>query len=241
MKLVLLSGMDGTGLLYQPLLCELPLNVQAQVVTYSVERTQTYSELLESIKEQLPKTPFFLLAESFSGVLAHSLSLDATIPMKKLVLVASFLSSPHPKISWLAKILPLSMFVSRYTPQILMRFFCFGPSSSDNLIALLRKCIILVDAKVITHRLRMLLDLRQPKIVSPVDCLIINPAHDRLIPRRISSLVKDGFRTCEVVEVEGPHFLAQTSPRKIADLILGDNTPNAISRAGTQNASLLLS
>ena len=92
MKLILLPGLDGTGLLFKHLQKVLPDFYEPEVIAYSITQKQTYPELIEQVKTQLPTEPFLLLAESFSGPIAYRLSLDTSIPIKKLILVATFLS-----------------------------------------------------------------------------------------------------------------------------------------------------
>jgi len=51
MKPVLLPGMDGTGLLFGPLLDALPDSIDTEVICYSTTEQQTYTELVEEIIE----------------------------------------------------------------------------------------------------------------------------------------------------------------------------------------------
>ena len=70
-RLVLLPGLDGTGLLFEPLLRALPKEIEATVIRYPGDQRLSYDELLEFLRDQLPRdTPFILLGESFSGPLA---------------------------------------------------------------------------------------------------------------------------------------------------------------------------
>ncbi|MBV1907703.1 MAG: hypothetical protein KUG78_00185 [Kangiellaceae bacterium] len=220
MKLVFLPGMDGTGRLFQPLLSELPLSLSSQVITLSSNKKQSYSELVEEIKPQLPKEAFILLAESFSGVVAFELSLDTKIPIKKVVLVASFLVSPRPKLSWIANKLPISILFSIPLPSRFYRIFCFNNSANKILVEQLKRSLQFVEKSVLCHRLRMILELEKPTRVSKVSSLIICPTNDKLIPSTISSVIAQSFETSKVVEVDGPHFLAQVCPKEIARLVV---------------------
>ncbi len=67
MKLILLRGLDGTGLLFKPLLKVLPDFYEPEVISYSATLKQTYSELVEQVKTQLPTEPFLLLASFFTS------------------------------------------------------------------------------------------------------------------------------------------------------------------------------
>ena len=65
-SLVLLPGLDGTGLLFQPLIDCLPEDIQPVVVAYPKELQLGYAELLPLVLDSLPPGPFVLLGESFS-------------------------------------------------------------------------------------------------------------------------------------------------------------------------------
>jgi len=45
MKLVLLPGLDGTGKLFAPLIEALPSSIDIQVITYPLNKEQSYNEL----------------------------------------------------------------------------------------------------------------------------------------------------------------------------------------------------
>ncbi len=71
MKWVLLPGMDGTGLLFTPLLSALPIGVDPIVVSYPADRAASPEELLRIVLAHLPgEGAYVLIAESFSGPLA---------------------------------------------------------------------------------------------------------------------------------------------------------------------------
>lgn len=217
MKLVLLPGMDGTGLLFGPLLDALPDSIDTEVICYSTTNQQTYSELVEEVKSKLPTEPFVLLAESFSGTIAFQLSLDISIPIKKLILVASFLDNPLPKLGGVVRMLPLQLILKIPIPKFVLKTFCFQRQSRDELLSLFYRSIGSVDSKVLAFRIRQILTLTRPSIQSGVDCLIVLASKDRLISEDISVAIKQHFISVKYEQIDGPHFLAQ---EKVKDLIL---------------------
>jgi len=50
MRLLLLPGMDGTGLLFEPLVKALPPSLTAHVVAYPTDQHLGYNELLQLIQ-----------------------------------------------------------------------------------------------------------------------------------------------------------------------------------------------
>jgi hypothetical protein len=70
--LVLFPGMDGTGLMLEPLLPFLD-GIEPQVVRYPAELT-SYPDCQAFARTRLPRDrPFLLLGESFSGPIALAL------------------------------------------------------------------------------------------------------------------------------------------------------------------------
>lgn len=104
-KLVLLPGLDGTGLLFQPLLEQLGDACAVRVICYPPDQCQTVQTLAAQVREQVAfDSDTVLLAESFSGLVAMEL-LRQGIPLHSVIFCASFASAPHP---WLLKLADVS-------------------------------------------------------------------------------------------------------------------------------------
>jgi hypothetical protein len=70
-KLVLLPGLDGTGVLFADFVAALSKELQTATVRYPLERCLSYSELEGLVRAAWSiSEPFMLLAESFSTPLA---------------------------------------------------------------------------------------------------------------------------------------------------------------------------
>lgn len=220
MKLVLLPGMDGTGELFYPLLEMLPLNLDIQVITFSKCEKQSYGELSSKIKQQLPTTPFVLVAESFSGVLAYRISLDNEIPLQKLILIATFLENPRPMLLRFLQLIPHSLMFSNLQPSFLYQIFCLGHKGDSNLLAALKNSLKHVDKRVLANRLQLISGLDFPSEMSSVETLIINPLKDRLVPKSVSSRIQSRFADAAVKEVDGPHFISQVCAEDVSGYIL---------------------
>jgi pimeloyl-ACP methyl ester carboxylesterase len=97
--LVLLPGLDGTGILFKPLIAALPPEVSTVVVAYPGEQPLGYAELLPVVLAALPtEHAFVLLGESFSGPLAVMAAATRPPGLVGLVLCATFVQNPHPYI-----------------------------------------------------------------------------------------------------------------------------------------------
>ena len=70
MTLVLLPGMDGTGILVEPFVAALGSQFSVTIVRYPITEALGYAELEAVARAALPTDgPFVILGESFSGLL----------------------------------------------------------------------------------------------------------------------------------------------------------------------------
>ena len=54
MRLVMLPGLDGTGLLFKPLIGCLPERFTVDVISYPTDHVLAYDELVEFVRKRLP-------------------------------------------------------------------------------------------------------------------------------------------------------------------------------------------
>jgi pimeloyl-ACP methyl ester carboxylesterase len=93
--LVLLPGMDGTGLLFEPFLKALK-GFEPLVLRYPRGLTD-YADCVAYARARLPKErPFLLLGESFSGPVAIALAAERPAGLRGLVLCSTFARNPRP-------------------------------------------------------------------------------------------------------------------------------------------------
>ena len=94
-RLVLLPGMDGTGILFEPLLDALPQGWTAQVVRYPPDKPLGYESLLDVVLHAIEgNEPFMLVGESFSGPLALMAALGKPAGLQAVILCAIVHSKP---------------------------------------------------------------------------------------------------------------------------------------------------
>ena len=99
--IVLLPGMDGTGLLFGPLAEAIGGGLQTVTVSYPPDIPLSYRELLPLVRSALPReAPYLLIGESFSGPLALMLAAEGPPNLKALLLVSTFIRNP---IRWIPK------------------------------------------------------------------------------------------------------------------------------------------
>jgi len=216
MKLVLLPGLDGTGKLFAPLIEALPSSMDVQVITYPLNKEQSYNELIEYVKQNLPKEDFVLLAESFSGPIAYKVALSKPKQLKSLILVATFLENPRP---FLLRFIPSSRILALPIPNILSRIFFLGFSVKNETIKLFNEAIKTVSPTVIECRLKEITQLKPSSQKVQLKTTYIQASNDKLVP---SKSLKDWQKVCDnldILNVKGEHFILQTNSIRCAEVV----------------------
>ncbi|MDB5800246.1 MAG: alpha/beta hydrolase [Rhodocyclales bacterium] len=220
-KLVLLPGLDGTGVLFKPLLQALAPSIEPVVITYPDRQVLGYDALLPRVLQNLPQhDPYVLLGESFGGPL--SLRIAATRPegLRALILSASFITCPYPFVpgwaSALVRPFPFRAFPHYARLKALMHGY-----ATPQLAALSAQALGQVAAAVFAGRVREVVgvDVRKELSACAVPMLYIQGTQDRVVPawnfQRILAVKPDV--TC--VRVRAPHMVLQTEPEQAARAI----------------------
>ena len=129
MDLILLPGMDGTGVFFERLVEHLGEGIDPVVVSYPENDPLGYEDLKPFVTSRFPnENPFFILGESFSGPLAVMAAAERPKNLKGIILVATFVRNPMPaftgKLKWILRGPLLRL---RPKPSILMRIFPSPP------------------------------------------------------------------------------------------------------------------
>ena len=154
MKVVLLPGLDGTGLLFKPFIEALPKNIETLVISYPENKKQNYSELVSFVITQLPEEDYILVGESFSGNIAYHIALSKPKHLKSIIFVASFLSSPRPLLLSLLNFLPSKILFFVPPPKLIIKSFMLGASTKNNIIQLFLEALKQVSPDVLSFRLK---------------------------------------------------------------------------------------
>jgi pimeloyl-ACP methyl ester carboxylesterase len=136
-KLVLLPGLDGTGVLFADFVGALPKEWQTATVRYPLGRCLSYSELEGLVRAACSiSEPFMLLAESFSTSLAIKYAASNPVNLEGLVLCAGFATSPvRTWRRFLGSLLaPLMFHVP--LPNLAAKHWLVGPDAPASLLAL---------------------------------------------------------------------------------------------------------
>jgi len=100
--LLVLPGLDGTDVFFRPFLEALPASVQASFVDLPADGAYRYEELVDVVRRRIADMPpLYVFASSFSGPLAIMLAEAEPQKVRGLILAATFVRSPRPRLGWL--------------------------------------------------------------------------------------------------------------------------------------------
>jgi pimeloyl-ACP methyl ester carboxylesterase len=218
-ELVMLPGLDGTGLLFRPLVATLS-GVETKVVSYPNDKALSLDEHARWVIRQLRGDKAVLLAESFSGLVALRVLQEAAARIAAVIFVGGFAEPPRPLLLRLAPLVSRAGPLMRNTPAFLLRQFCLGRAATVAQLNLLRETLAAVPPQVLSSRLA-LTGARQSwgKGKFGVPCLYLQASDDRLVAASAAEWFRGRFERFELERIDGPHFLLQAKPRECAQRI----------------------
>ena len=218
--MVMLPGLDGTGLVFEPLLKQLPDEIDAQVVRYPANRMMSFQEHVDFARKQLPqKKPCVLLAESFSGPVALQLLAEPPKNLVGVIFVSTFAHHPSPFILDAGRFLPQGMLLKLFSTTLFSRFFCLGGAPGDA-VNIFREALASVKLKVLSQRLKILSELPPPPDTTfSKPCLYLQASNDRLVASRAVMLLQKHLPQLQVKQITGPHIILLAHPKQGAQII----------------------
>ncbi|MFK7926631.1 MAG: alpha/beta fold hydrolase [Myxococcota bacterium] len=221
MTLVLMPGMDGTGRLFEGLIQELDPSLSSVVIRYPTDQECAYGPLADLVRERLPSGPFVLFGESFSGPLAIRLAAENPPGLQGVILCASFAASPVP-----GPVVALGQTLMRLGPRppgVVLRALLTGRDAKAELVNELGDAIGAVQPRVMAARLREIgaVDVGPELAQVRVPMLYIRATQDRVVGKAAMAQVMAARPDVSIVELEGPHLVAQVQPAAVAEAVLG--------------------
>jgi pimeloyl-ACP methyl ester carboxylesterase len=220
--LVLLPGMDGTGLLFKPFVEAMgdTAEFDIQTVAYPAREPLGYAALTELAFNALPRTgPLVILGESFSGPVAVALAARCADRVLGVMLCCSFVRNPRPR--WgpavpLVRMAPLSAL-----PVSLAAHALFGRHATARLRSLLAQAMTGVAPDVLRSRLLAVgsIDASAALAALRAPLLYLRAREDRLVPASALTLVKQLRPDAQVAAFDAPHALLQACPAESAEVV----------------------
>lgn len=233
MQIILLPGMDGTGILFRPFvqelmkyLSEISVEISVQVISYPCDQKLSYEQLIDFVRSRLPaEEEIILVAESFSGPIGYALAAEQPNQIKAVIFAATFLSPPK-GLLWMMPPPLMALLMKIPLPVFLLSRLLFerGASNMSNkTIALFKTALRKVQRPVLATRMREMADLAglQAGIEAQnieIPCTYIQAENDRLISRSHAEEFRRIVPQIEVTEIPGPHFIMQARPKECAQV-----------------------
>jgi pimeloyl-[acyl-carrier protein] methyl ester esterase len=214
LTVVLLPGLDGTGLLFRRFIDAAPPAFAPRIIPLPQAGDMSYEGLARLMAPSLPEDrPFVLLGESFAGPLALALARRAPKGLVAVVLCVTFVEPPA--WSWLRHFVSDLAFSMR-PPGLGFRLVLAGRHTSADLLLDLQAARRAGSPSAMAARLREALrvDARSDLIHCPVPVLALHGGEDRLVWRGAVRAMRRARPDLPEVILPGPHMLLQTLPRE---------------------------
>jgi pimeloyl-[acyl-carrier protein] methyl ester esterase len=220
-NLVILPGLDGTGLRIAEFIRALKPAVDARVMVYPRDVPLGYDELEALIRAALPTDRrYVLLAESFSGPLAIRIAAAPPPRLAAVILCGTFARTPFP---WLRPARRLAVWLPiKALPRWLRAPLMWGSASPVRAPPRAARAMTGVAGAVVRRRIGEVLAVDETQRLASIELptLILIARRDRIVPRRATRRLLKGAPAAQVTEIDGPHLLLQSRPRECAIRVL---------------------
>lgn len=216
LQIILLPGLDGTGLLFKPFLATQPERFASSVITYPATQVLTYGELESLVRPQLPADePFLLVAESYSGPLALKLAHLNPANLLGVVLVASFAKAPVPLwMGMLAHVSPYSLLERLPLKSGLATRLLLGKDAPLSLKQLLNQALQNVPLPILSSRIHAVVTTDETTALLAIKkpILYLHATNDWLVRLPCMKWIQRWQPTLAIEHIPGPHLILQCNP-----------------------------
>jgi pimeloyl-ACP methyl ester carboxylesterase len=224
--LVLLPGLDGTGILFRQFVEAIGASLDTQIVAYPADRPLGYAELEALVREVLPRDRrFVVLGESFSGPIAIRLGArrPAAEPppgMVGLTLCVTFAKNPYPVLGWAGAF--ASSIPVHSLPNWVKAPFMWGAPTTERARLERELATAVVGQDVLRHRLASVLAVDETASLARIQMptLVLQASNDRVVPSTATEHIMRTLPSAELIEIRGPHMLLQIRAAECAAAVV---------------------
>ncbi len=216
MKIILLPGVDGTGILFEPFVDTFKADVPVEVIPLTKDSDQSILNQVSIIEEAVGDEEIILIVESYSGLLAYELAKRNKLHIKQIFFFGCFLQPPS-FIGKIGRFLPVRLL--NIIPDKLLSHILFNRWSSPELIALFRKAVESVNFPNLKQRLKTIATYQKPTQPIDVPCVYVQGTMDNLVNAYNVKAFEELCSDLQVEVVEATHMLLQTQPETMSQLI----------------------
>ena len=218
-RLVLLPGLDGTSVLFEPIVAALAKgSTRPTPIAYPQSLPSTYESLLPLVLRTLPDNEdYVLLGWSFSGPLALMAAATQPPGLRGIILCASFVTKP---VFYLPKM------VRHLARPFLFKFFekaartkaLLGGYRTPELDELMSRAHGQVPSEVMASRVRetLMVDVQDELRECPVPILYLGATRDLIVPRTNAQRIQRHRPDVQMRLVKGPHVALASNPEDSA-------------------------
>ncbi|MCJ7684468.1 MAG: alpha/beta hydrolase [Desulfobacteraceae bacterium] len=214
--------MDGTGELFRPLIDSLGDIFEIETISYPLEESLRYEELLNLVSNRIPKQKqYFLLGESFSGPLAVMAASKSSENLLGIILVATFVKSPMPqwmnRLKWFLRGPMLDM---RPRPFIIERLL--GKDCPEKTKRWVQDTLPRLKREVLAARIKAVMEVnvREELKSCQVPVLYIAGSRDWLVGKKCLDVIWLCRPDVEIKVIDGAHMILQARPAEAAAAII---------------------
>ena len=219
--ILLLPGLDGTEVLYRPLVRSLAPAAEVHVVEYAPDGPCDYEAALARASERLARLPAcHVVGWSFSGPVALRLARAYPDRVRSVTLVATFVQHPLPHLRWAGPLLSAPLV---WCARAIRRLpIWLGRSRGDPLRRDKAEIWRRIGARTLAARARAIrrLDAREDlaAVTQPMQYMVFS--RDRVVPSQNLEQLRAIRGDLEVVPVDGDHFALYACPDVAAAAVL---------------------
>lgn len=215
--ILVFPGLDGTDLLLDSFRQLAPVQLDVVIHALPDEASASYQDLLAVFDPIVAATKgCVLIGESFSGPLAVLLAHRYPEVVRRVILVASFVDAPLPRIAtWL----PWRLLFRIPIPRLAARWLTGGHTG---LYSKLRAASKVQSPETLASRVRLLTNVDVSKEFAELDCEItyLRPSQDSLVSaRHAESMLRLNANT-RISRLDGPHLILQAEPAEAWERII---------------------
>jgi pimeloyl-ACP methyl ester carboxylesterase len=220
MKALLLPGLDGTGELFARFTGAAPAEIDCLSVRYPDDSSLGYSQYASLVlRHHLPREPFLLVAESFSGPVGVLLASQQPENLVGIVLCNTFIVPPAWRLIGLA---PWSIIFRTPITKAMVGLHLTGLQRASDFTAAVRDANRSVSPSTRAARLKAVfsVDVRREFAGLSVPVLILRGTRDRLVFSGSVKRMLSVRASARLAELDGPHLLLQVAPEGCWDAIM---------------------
>ena len=219
-NIALLPGLDGTGYLYQALITQVD-EFSCHVLSYPEDLIDPQEIATYLAKNNNVSAIDLFVAESFGcRVLVELLKIESIVS-KPSVFLAGFSSiSTRYKVLAQGPDFLLRAFYKKAANRFVLRRYCLGNTKDENLVDFLQEVLVAVPYETVIGRLRFLAKYPFVKTNAKLHkSKFVLAKSDKLLSLVQQKQFALGIETDEVIELNAPHFIAQTNTAEVAQII----------------------